>query len=398
MPAKLKSQWIVPFVAVVALLVLPAAAQATLVYIAQPDAPGRLRGSRQRFRRAQGRSRSAAPGSLPTGSRSPTCTKAPSARTGTEAGLRPAEVAPAALMVGWQDSFYLAFSPDSTTIAALRGPEVGKRKLVLIDLATGSQRTVASGYFSGFSFSPEGDELAYAKAGSEQYPPRSDVFQRSRSAAAGKPVQITHDHNSQNPLWGPAGKIVFVKLLGAKQRRYGPKNELYLMSPSGSQVKRLTHTKVGSLLQGLFPTELVGQRQPAADRVRGPGHELRGHGQSSDRRPEAAEEDGTASRASSAPPSRADGKTVLGFTGGFDPVPTTTPPPFPIRAASPKARRNAFEPDSELLAGTGSVQQADLAQDRDAVGVDVLALDQAVLEGESHRGRPTRPACRSARR
>ena len=29
----------------------------------------------------------------------------------------------------------------------------------------------------------------------------------------------------------------------------------------------------------------------------------------------------------------------------------------------------------------GSIQQADLAQDRDAVGVDVLALDEAVLEG-----------------
>ena len=73
-------------------------------------------------------------------------------------------------MAGWRESFYLAFSPDSKTIAALRGPEIGKLKLVLIDVASGAQRVVASGYFSGFSFSPKGDELVYAQAASENYP------------------------------------------------------------------------------------------------------------------------------------------------------------------------------------------------------------------------------------
>ena len=34
-------------------------------------------------------------------------------------------------------------------IAALRGPELGSAALVLIDVASGVQRTVASGYFSG---------------------------------------------------------------------------------------------------------------------------------------------------------------------------------------------------------------------------------------------------------
>src|SRR6476660_4545637 len=36
------------------------------------------------------------------------------------------------LMSGWREAFYLAFSPDSQTIAALRGPEIGKLELVLI--------------------------------------------------------------------------------------------------------------------------------------------------------------------------------------------------------------------------------------------------------------------------
>src|SRR3954451_10201695 len=50
------------------------------------------------------------------------------------------------LMVGWREPFYLEWSPDSTLLAALRGPELGKRKLVLVDVATGAQRVVAQGF------------------------------------------------------------------------------------------------------------------------------------------------------------------------------------------------------------------------------------------------------------
>lgn len=66
-------------------------------------------------------------------------------------------------MVGWREPFYLAWSPDSTTIAALRGPELSKRELVSIDVASAMQNVLASGFFSGFSFSPSGMELVYRK-------------------------------------------------------------------------------------------------------------------------------------------------------------------------------------------------------------------------------------------
>jgi Tol biopolymer transport system component len=86
------------------------------------------------------------------------------------------------LMVGWRETSELAFSTNPEVIAALRGGELGKRKLVLITVATGAQKVIATGYFSGFDFSPEGDELVYAKASSEKYPPRSDIY---RISAAG---------------------------------------------------------------------------------------------------------------------------------------------------------------------------------------------------------------------
>ncbi len=168
------------------------------------------------------------------------------------------------LMVGWREPFYLAFSPDSKTIAALRGPEIGKRNLVLIDVATGLQSVVANGYFSGFSFSPDGTEIAYSRAGSEKYPPRSDVFRFPVpipgvvNVRAPEAVRLTSDHRSSDPLWGPQ-KMVFVKTLG-KNRKYGPKNELFLMNPRGKGVKRLTHTKVPAAAAGPVPDRLVGRR------------------------------------------------------------------------------------------------------------------------------------------
>jgi Tol biopolymer transport system component len=84
------------------------------------------------------------------------------------------------LMKNFQEAFYLAWSPDSTMLAALRGPEIGKRNLVVVDLADGTQHVIASGYFSGFSFSPDSTEIVYSRSGSGRYPPHGDVFGSTR--------------------------------------------------------------------------------------------------------------------------------------------------------------------------------------------------------------------------
>ena len=109
-----------------------------------------------------------------------------------------------------RNSFNITWSPDSTTIAAMQGPELGKEKLVLVNVANGTVRTVAKGYFFGVSFSPGGSEVVYARTSSEKYPPHTDVYQVP--VAGGAPVAITHDHKSWYPLWGPQ-KIVFAKPL-----------------------------------------------------------------------------------------------------------------------------------------------------------------------------------------
>jgi Tol biopolymer transport system component len=185
-------------------------------------------------------------------------------------GNRPSELmlapasggAPKALASGWQDPFVFAWSPDSTTIAVLLGPEIGKQRLTTIDVATGTQHTIATGYFSGVSFSPQGSEqLVYGQSASENFPSRSDIYRidllppGAMTVAAVTPQRLTSDHRSSSPLWGPNERIVFVKHLGEKSRKYGPKNDLFLMNPDGGGVKRLTNTKVAPLLSGLSPTE-----------------------------------------------------------------------------------------------------------------------------------------------
>lgn len=190
MPSMLKSKLTVGFVAVVALLALPAAAQATLTYMRNPFHPVVLVSKDNgtgAHKVAPGRSPKVSPDGesvvylAETNGHSPVMKIAP---TGAGAGHT--------LMSGWQEPFYLEFSPDSTTIAALRGGELGNRKLVLIDVATGVQRVVASGYFAGFSFSPDGTEIVYARASKEDFPPPADIYRASVSG--GKSVALTHDH------------------------------------------------------------------------------------------------------------------------------------------------------------------------------------------------------------
>jgi len=252
------------------------------------------------------------------------------------------------LATGWREASVFDWSPDSGSIVAVLGPELGPKRLVLIDVVTGSQRVIGRGFFSGVSFAPEGGQLVYGRAASEDFPPRSDVYRYDipvgQPLRAAGPVRLTRDHRSLSPLWGPNGKIVFVKQLGAKKRRYGPKNELYLMNPAGKQVRRLTHTMVGPLLQGLYPTQWStnGSRLLAQFNGQDTSYAVTVNPRTGAQRPliEATEQ-GFAGAALSA-----DGKLVLGATGGFEPGSGHDVATVPYGGGKPKVlAKNAFEPD-----------------------------------------------------
>lgn len=332
------------------LLAVPAAAQATLAYVRNPFHPT-VFVANDDGSGAKKVDSGETPHVSPDGSS--VAYLHVGAKNAQELKVAPAAGGPSrTLMSGWREPFYLEWSPDSTLIAALRGPELGKRKLVLIDVATGAQRVIAQGFFSGFSFSPTGGEIAYAKAGSEKFPPRSDIFSvqflppGAVSVAAEKTVRLTKDHNSSYPLWGPQ-KIVFVKTLEAGKRKYGPKNELYLMNSNGKGVKRLTHTKVPPLLQGLFPTawSASGNQLLAEFEGQDTTYAVKVNPTTGGQKPvDKAEEQGFVGTALSS-----DGKSILGYTGGFDPGLKHTVMSIPYAGGKGKVlAKNAFEPDWSL--------------------------------------------------
>jgi Tol biopolymer transport system component len=251
MPSLPKLKLIPALLAVVALLVLPAAANATLAYttnIFHPHVTVANDNGKGAKRIGAGSNPKVSPdGKLVVFEREGGKNKGPEMKLYDVAtGKTKTIFAP------WRESYSFAWSSDSTMVAAMRGPEIGKRTLAVVDVETGKQTKIATGYFNGVSFSPDNKELVYGLEANElDYPPKTNLV--SAPVAGGKTTALTSDGISGWPLWGPNGRIVFVKQLNAKQRKYGPKNDLFLMNGNGKGVKRLTHTKVDQLTAGLFP-------------------------------------------------------------------------------------------------------------------------------------------------
>ncbi len=350
MPTKKKLPLVLSAFAFAALLVVPAAAQATLAYVRNPLHPAVFVAGDD----GSGAKKLVAgenPHVSPDGKIVALLHQRKSLKSQPELILAPADgsAPPAALAKGWRLPEVFAWSPDSKLVVAVLGPELGKQRLVLIDTETGTQRTLAHGFFNGVSFSPDGSQLVYAMAAAEQFPPRSDVYRievlppGAVSVKAVVPQRLTTDHRSSYPLWGPQ-KIVFVKTVDAKKRKYGPKNELYLMNPLGKGVKRLTHTKVDPLLQGLFPTawSASGYQLLAEFEGQDTSYAVKVNPRDGGEKPVAqAGEQGFVATALSK-----DGRFVLGYTGGFDPGLEHDVMSVPYAGGKGKViAKNAFEPD-----------------------------------------------------
>jgi Tol biopolymer transport system component len=155
------------------------------------------------------------------------------------------------LLNPWTESFVFAWSPDSSLVAAVTGPLNGPQTLLVINVETMKRTKIATGYFNGVSFSPTSEEIVYGVSATFDYPLKSTLY-REGVDGSGK-VALSHDNISAYPLWGPKGQIVFARQLGAKSRKYGPANQLFVMNEDGEQISQITHTKVNPLAQGLTP-------------------------------------------------------------------------------------------------------------------------------------------------
>ena len=142
------------------------------------------------------------------------------------------------------------WSPDNTKLSVVTGPELGPYQLRVCDLIASGCRTAAKGFFYGVSFAPGGEGLAFARAFSNSFPAKANLYTADKDGSG--VIKITDDGNASWPVWGPE-KIAFDR--GRKPPRNGDydKLDIYTINPDGTGRKRLTTTNPPFLLAGLTP-------------------------------------------------------------------------------------------------------------------------------------------------
>jgi dipeptidyl aminopeptidase/acylaminoacyl peptidase len=128
--------------------------------------------------------------------------------------------------------------PDSERILVSRGSPSGEEQaLISIDLASGKELKLAQGSSGSWSFSPDGKQVVYVRAGpaaSTSGMESTDLF--VVDSTGGEPKQITHTGDSADPVWGPKS-IAFARLL--PEGEWG-RSEIWQVQPDGSGLQTIT--------------------------------------------------------------------------------------------------------------------------------------------------------------
>jgi hypothetical protein len=203
----------------------------------------------------------------------------------------------------------LRFSPDSKSLGL-----VLSRRLFVYDIREREEVKAASGVIRGFSFSPDSGAVVFGTAGrSDAIDAPSDLYYFTLAERVRR--RITRDRKSLNPLWGPNG-IVHDRM----NAREGdaPSYNLFSIQPDGGSLRRITSLQIPSLISGLVPLELSANgKRLLADFV-GQDTQVGFRVNMENGKAKALDDDfenGFVGYNLSA-----DGRTVLGHTGGPDPA------------------------------------------------------------------------------
>jgi hypothetical protein len=231
-----------------------------------------------------------------------------------------------------------AFSPDSQSVGM-----VLSRRLFVYDIREREETRVAAGVIRGFSFSPDSQSVVFGTAGrNDAGDAPSDLF--SVSVENRNRQRITRDRKSLNPLWRASG--IIHDRMNAREGD-APTYNLFEIQPDGGSLRRITSLRIPPLMSGLVPleasanggrllAEFVGQDASVAFRV----NPATGKTKALD----SDFENGLVGFDLTA-----DGRTVLGHTGGPDPTAPHNVVTIPYAGGEPRVlvRRAAF-PDWNL--------------------------------------------------
>ena len=230
------------------------------------------------------------------------------------------------------------FSPDSKSVGM-----VLSRRLFVYDIRKREEARVASGVIRGFSFSPDSASVVFGTAGrSDAADAPSDLY--SVRLEDKQRLRITRDRKSLNPLWRADG--IIHDRMNARDGD-APTYNLFEIQPDGGSLRRITRLRIPSLMSGLVPLELsanggrllaqfIGQDTSVAFRV----NPATGKTKALD----TDFENGLVGFDLTA-----DGRTVLGHTGGPDPTAAHNVVTIPYVGGEPQVlvRRASF-PDWNL--------------------------------------------------
>jgi hypothetical protein len=230
------------------------------------------------------------------------------------------------------------FSPDSKSVGMVLG-----RRLFAYDIREREDSRVASGNIRGFSFSPDSKSIVFGTSGTNgALDAPSDLY--SVALAERRRSRITRDRKSLNPLWGEKG--IYHDRMRARQGD-APSYNLFEIQPDGGSLRRVTSLRIPSLMSGLVPVELsengsrllatfLGQDTSVAFRV-------------NPRTGKTKALDSDFENGLVGYDLTADGRTVLGHTGGPDPAAAHNVVTIPYTGGEPRVlvRRAAF-PDWNL--------------------------------------------------
>jgi hypothetical protein len=232
----------------------------------------------------------------------------------------------------------LHFSPDSKSLGL-----VLSRRLFVYDIRERTEVKAASGVIRGFSFSRDSGAVVFGTAGrNDAVDAPSDLYYFTLAERVRR--RITRDRKSLNPLWGPTG-IVHDRM----NARAGdaPSYNLFEIQPDGGSLRRITSLRIPSLFSGLVPTELSANGKRLLADFMGQDTEVAFRVNMETGKAKSLDDDfenGFVGFNLSA-----DGRMVLGHTGGPDPTNRHNVVTMRYRGGDPEVlvRRAAF-PDWSL--------------------------------------------------
>jgi Tol biopolymer transport system component len=229
----------------------------------------------------------------------------------------------------------LHFSPDSKSLGIVLGT-----RLWVYNIHDRESVKAASGHIRGFAFAPDSGSVAFGTAGrNDAFGAPADLY--SFDVAHKTRARITRDRKSLNPLWGPDGIIHDRQ---TTRQNDSPSYNLFEIQPDGGSLRRITSLRSVPLVSGLVPlelsangkrllAELEGQDTSAGFAVNPSNGKVRLLGKGL--------ENGFVGANLTA-----DGRTVLGQTGGADPNNRHNIGTMPYRGGKAKVLvRHATDPD-----------------------------------------------------